>query len=268
MPCCRIRDDPPGQPTYIVGSPRPKGYIMKIPRLVMNPEIGPPRPISFRGITNWLTCRITDRPLLVRGFDAIRKSRVIDRYRFVTSDAACKRDWAAHPVMLPTIRANRKSGMGTPRPLTVKNRDTGEITNANPFFPIHAEKNVISRVYAALEICNTCPRLRECGILTEQLRPTGHGIVQGGAVYVEKVTEFRALITEWNKKAPRALRIPTKGPGAWVIRRQMTPNQYDEFITNLSTSLEARAAALSVEGGILDSYESQADWDDAVEQHG
>ena len=35
--------------------------------------------------------------------------------------------------------------MGTPRPLTVKNRDTGEITNANPFFPIHAEKNVISR---------------------------------------------------------------------------------------------------------------------------
>ena len=48
----------------------------------------------------------------------------------------------------------------------------------------------------------------------------------------------------------------------------MTPNQYDEFITNLSTSRDARAAALSVEGGILDSYETQADWDDAVENYG
>ncbi len=226
---------------------------------------GPGIPMPVRKATKWIT---SIPGFVIDAFDAIRPSRVIDRYRFVTSGAACKRDWVAHPVMLPTIRANRKSGMGTPRPLTFKNRDTGEITNANPFFPIHAEKNVISRVYAALEICNTCPRLRECGIITEQLRPTGHGIVQGGAVYVEKVTEFRALITEWNKKAPRALRIPTKGPGAWIVRRQMTPNQYDEFITNLSTSREARAAALSVEGGILDSYESQADWDDAVEQHG
>ena len=226
---------------------------------------GPGIPMPVRKVTEWLT----DLPgFVMNPFHLIRKSRVIDRYRFVTSGAACKQDWAAHPVMLPTIRANRKSGVGTPRPLTVKDRDTGKITNANPFFPIHAEKNVISRVHAALEICHTCPMLDESGEITEELRPTGHGIVQGGAVYVEKITEFRALITEWNKKAPRSLRIPTNGPGAWVVRRQMTPNQYDEFITNLSTSRDARAAALSVEGGILDSYEAQADWDDAVENYG
>jgi len=226
---------------------------------------GPGIPMPVRKATKWIKA-IPD--FVINPFHAIRKSRVIDRYRFVTSGAACKQDWAAHPVMLPTIRANRKSGVGTPRPLTVKDRDTGEITNANPFFPIHSEKNVISRVHAALEICNTCPMLDECREITEELRPTGHAIVQGGAVYVEKITEFKALITEWNKKAPRVLRIPTKGPGAWIVRRQMTPNQYDEYITNLSTSREARAAALSVEGGILDSYESQADWDEAVEQHG
>ena len=226
---------------------------------------GPGIPMPVRKVTEWLT----DLPgFVMNPFHLIRKSRVIDRYRFVTSGAACKQDWAAHPVMLPTIRANRKSGVGTPRPLTVKDRDTGKITNANPFFPIHSEKNVISRVHAALEICNTCPMLDECREITEDLRPTGHSIVQGVAVYVEKVTEFRALITEWNKKAPRALRVPTSGPGAWVVRRQMTPNQYDEFITNLSTSRDARAAALSVEGGILDSYEAQADWDDAVENYG
>jgi hypothetical protein len=68
--------------------------------------------------------------------------------------------------------------------------------------------------------------------------------------------------------APQALRIPTKGPGAWAVKRHMTERQYDEYITNLSTSLEARAAALSVEGGILDSYEAQAEWDEAWEQHG
>ena len=226
---------------------------------------GPGIPMPVRKVTEWLT----DLPgFVMNPFHLIRKSRVIDRYRFVTSGAACKQDWAAHPVMLPTIRANRKSGVGPPRPLTVKDRDPGTMTHATPFVPIHAEKNVISRVHAALEICNTCPMLDECGEITEELRPTGHGIVQGGAVYVEKITEFRALITEWNKKAPRALRIPTNGPGAWVVRRQMTPNQYDEFITNLSTSRDARAAALSVEGGILDSYEAQADWDDAVENYG
>jgi hypothetical protein len=48
----------------------------------------------------------------------------------------------------------------------------------------------------------------------------------------------------------------------------MTERQYDEYITNLSTSLEARGAALSVEGGILDSYEAQAEWDDVMERHG
>ena len=105
-------------------------------------------------------------------------------------------------------------------------------------------------------------------ILTEELRPTGNAIVQGGAVYVEKITDFRALITKWNKMAPQALRIPTKGPGAWAVKRHMTERQYDEYITNLSTSLEARAAALSVEGGILDSYEAQDEWDNVVELFG
>ena len=237
---------------------------MSFHRITLDPTIGPPA-YWIRKVAKWLTAPVG---YITNRFAAMRSSRVIDRYRFVTSGAACKQEGAAHPVMLPTRRANRKSGVGTPRALTVKDRDTGKITNANPFFPIHSEKNVISRVHAALEICNTCPMLRECGIITEQLRPTGHGIVQGGAVYVEKVTEFRALITEWNKKAPRSLRIPTSGSGAWIVRRQMTPNQYDEFITTLATRRDARAAALSVEGGILDSYETQADWDDAVENYG
>lgn len=227
---------------------------MSFHRITLDPAIGPPRPIGFRKATKWITAPIW---YITNRFDAMRKSQVIDRYRFVTFGAACKRDYKAHPVMLPTIRANRKSGVGTPR-----------VFRNNPFFPIHAEKNVIARVHAALEICNSCPMLRECRILTEELRPTGNAIVQGGAVYVEKITDFRALITKWNKMAPQALRIPTKGPGAWAVKRHMTERQYDEYITNLSTSLEARAAALSVEGGILDSYEAQDEWDNVVELFG
>ena len=245
----------------------PKGYIMKIRTFlsgIASGLTGPGLPMPIRKATKWITAPVW---YITNRFDAMRSSRVIDRYRYVTFGAACKRDWAADPVMVPTIRANRKSGVGTPRPLTVKDRETGKITNANPFFPIHAEKNVVARVYAALAICNDCPMLRECRILTEELRPTGHAIVQGGAVYVEKITDFRALITKWNKSAPRALRIPTKGLGAWIIRRQMTPNQYDEYITNLSTSPDARAAALSVEGGILDSYETDEAWAAAVAKH-
>jgi hypothetical protein len=226
---------------------------MSFHRITLDPAIGPPA-YWIRKATKWITAPIG---YITNRFDAMRKSQVIDRYRFVTFGAACKRDYEAHPVMLPTIRANRKSGVGTPR-----------VFRNNPFFPIHAEKNVIARVHAALEICNSCPMLRECRILTEELRPTGNAIVQGGAVYVEKITDFRALITKWNKMAPRALRIPTKGPGAWNVKRHMTERQYDEYITNLSASRDARAAAMSVEGGILDSYEAQAEWDEAWEQHG
>ena len=41
--------------------------------------IGPPRPVGFRKVAKWLTCRITDRPTTGH---YIRKSRVTDRYRF------------------------------------------------------------------------------------------------------------------------------------------------------------------------------------------
>ena len=216
--------------------------------------IGPPRPVGFRKVAKWLTCRITDRP--TTGY-YIRKSRVTDRYRFVTSRAACKRDWEATPVLLPTIRANRKSGVGTPRRVS-----------KNPFFPVPSEKNVISRVHAALEICNTCPMLEPCRTITMDLPPVSGGIVQGGIVWVSKVGEFRNLVKEWNRKAPQALRIPTKGRKAWTVKRHVTDLQWDEMMADLTNSLEMRASRLSIEGGVLEAYESQANWDEAVERHG
>jgi len=200
--------------------------------------------LPIRKATEWLTCRISDRPL-VRNFWTIRKSRITDRHNFVTSQAACHgRDWEADPVMLPVIRNNRKSGLGTPRALC-----------KNPFFPVDSEKNKVARVHAALEICKVCPVRAECRDVTLQTPPVATGIVQGGMVFVDKITEFRALIKAWNQKAPRSLRIPTKGRNAWDLRRTPTVTQLEEYLTNLTRANDFRGALLEI---VMNDYKDTA----------
>ena len=159
----------------------PKGYIMSFHRITLDPAIGPPRPIGFRKIANWLTCRITDRPFFGR---VIRRSRIMARFQSVISGAACRRDFVAFPVLIPVVRNNRKSGLGTP--VTFSN---------NPFFPQASEKNAIGRIREALAICNTCPKLVECRNLTNDVPVVAPGFVQGGMVFVSKITDMRKAIT-------------------------------------------------------------------------
>ena len=236
---------------------------MKIRHLILDAKIGPPRPISFRMITNWLTCRLTDRPLTGR---FIRRSRVVARAQYVISGAACKRDFVAFPVSIPVVRNNRKSGLGT-----------AKVFSNNPFFPAHAEKNAVGRIREALAICNTCSMLEECRNLTEDVPVVSPGFVQGGMVYVEKVTDMRKGIKKWNDTHPRALRIPTKGPGAWVLRRTPTPKQLEEYIVGLTTTRDFRAATLQIaiddyedtarELDELDPYETDKAWAAATAKH-
>ena len=239
---------------------------MKIPRLEDYwVPAGDPRLV--RKVTQWLTCRITDAPILGK---VIRRSRFLARYRNVISGAACRRDFVTSPVLIPVVRKNRKSGLGTP------------ITFSNvPHFPAKSEKNAICRIREALAICNTCEMLEDCRNLTNDSNaPVAHGFVQGGIVFVRKITEMRAKITEWNKTHPRSLRIPTKGPGAWALCKIPTPKQYEEYITDLTTTTDFRAGTLQM---AIDSYEDTVaeledydpwdwatsdGWDDAVEQHG
>ena len=193
---------------------------MKIPRLEDYwVPAGDPRLI--RKVTQWLTCRITDAPVLGK---VIRRSRFLARYRNVISGAACRRDFVTNPVFIPVIRNNRKSGLGTP------------ITFSNvPHFPAKSEKNAVGRIREAVAICNTCEMLAACRNLTKDSNaPVAHGFVQGGMVFVSKITDFRAKITEWNNDHPRSLRIPTKGPGAWILCKILTPKQYEEYITAVS----------------------------------
>ena len=218
-----------------------------------------------RKVTNWLTCRITDKPS--RG-PIIRRSRYLARFQSVISKAACQRDFVTNPVFIPVIRNNRKSGLGTP------------ITFSNvPHFPVDSEKKAVGRIREALALCNDCPVLEECRNLTNDSNPpVAHGFVQAGIVFVEKVTDFKAQITEWNKDYPRSLRIPTKGRGAWTFRKIPTPKQYEEYITDLTTTKDFRAATLQMaidsyedtarELDELEPYEMDEAWADAMEKHG
>ena len=239
---------------------------MKIPRLEDYwVPAGDPRLI--RKVTQWLTCRITDRPVLGK---VIRRSRFLARYRSVISGAACRRDFVTSPVFIPVVRKNRKSGLGTP--LTFSNV---------PHFPAKSEKNAFGRIRAALAICNTCEMLEDCRNLTKDSNaPVAHGFVQGGMVFVSKVTDFRAKITEWNNDHPRSLRIPTKAPVAWSLCKIPTPKQYEEYITNLTTTKDFKAVGLELAldredeiDAIVEDYDpydwaTSDGWDDAVKKHG
>jgi hypothetical protein len=206
---------------------------MSFHRITLDPAIGPPA-YWIRKVSNWLTCRITDRPSTSK---VIRRSAFLARYRSVIKEAACQRNFVTNPVFIPVIRNNRKSGLGTP--VTFSN---------NPFFPQASEKNAIGRIREALAICNTCPMLEECRNLTEDSNaPVAHGFVQAGIVFVDKVTDMRKAIAKWNATHPRALRIPTKGRGAWNLRKVLTPKQYEEYITDLTTTTDFRAATLQIE---------------------
>jgi len=245
---------------------------MTFHRINLDPLVGPPA-AGIRKVTNWLTCRITDRPSVA----ALRRSRFFARFRSVMSGASCQRDFVTNPVFIPTIRNNRKSGLGTPT------------TFSNvPHFPVDSEKNRIGRIREALAICNDCPKLVECRNLTEDIPVVAPGFVQGGVVFVDNITEFRAKVTEWNKNYPRSLRIPTSGPRAWRLRKVMTPKQYEEYITDLTTTTDFRAATLQIEidrpllpptaadaicndlAAMDDSeaYKTDEAWNDAMEQHG
>ena len=240
---------------------------MKVPRIILDAAIGPPRPIGFRRITHWLTCRITDRPFIGR---VIRRSRVTARFQSVISEAACRRDFVSFPVFIPVVRNNRKSGLGTP------------VTFSNvPHIPVASEKNAVGRIREALAVCNECPKLVECRSVTlDSLRPLSPGFVQGGMVFVSKITDMRKAIAKWNATHPRSLRIPTKGRGAWTLHRTPTKIQLEEYMMDLTTTPDFRAGTLQM---AIDSYEDTVaeledydpwawatsdGWDDAVEKHG
>lgn len=247
---------------------------MSFHRITLGPVIGPCLS-EIRKVSNWLTCRIADRPAISK---VIRRSAFLARYRSVIKEAACQRDFVTSPVFIPVVRNNRKSGLGTP--VAFSN---------NPFFPMASEKNAVGRIREALAICNTCPMLEECRNLTNDSNaPVAPGFVQAGIVFVSKVTDMRAAIAKWNATHPRALRIPTKGRGAWNLRKVLTPKQYEEYITDLTTTTDFRAATLQIEidRPLLpptaadairndlaamddsDAYKTEEAWADVMEQHG
>jgi len=237
---------------------------MKMP-VWLEPIIGPPRfcNVSLRAIPDGWLRKVSDRLGPV-----IRKSRVMARFQSVIKGAACaQRDFVTNPVFIPTVRNNRKSGLGTP------------VTFSKvPHFPSDSEKNRIGRIREALAICNVCPKLVECRNLTEDVPVVSPGFVQGGIVFVDNITKFRAQVTKWNKDYPRSLSIVTKGPGAWRIRKVMTPKQYEEYITELTSTPDFRGATLQMaiddyadtarELDELEPYETDKAWADAMEQHG